>query len=1296
MRPICDDERRAHSCGPIAGAKNLHRRPHSHDPSSDAMSEVPSGIIAQQSPRPMDEDADAAAPSKRAADTVAGDDEPFYKKPKQEGGAEPARPNTEGGDDAAGTDDDDEPKDDIKRFAARLRPGTLKHTCFVLLQRAGRDGMETNAMLETAEKENMYVGKNRNVLTTTLSHESWFVHNPDVKSHWCIRSFLEGPEASRACVAAKPGSDPAGPGRSKGPAKPRKVLTPEEKMAAAAEKAKKATVKAAESAVSTASKVQAKVEAKIHAQITKGNDDRIKKAAKQLATEAGNVAKHRAAVEAAEAKAVAAGVAKEDLEKCAEETGKKGAKAKPAKAIAAAKANAGAGPGGPGKSASEILKEPGAPTTTLPERLTVFTGDQSDRHVLMAWKKEVDKFKEKIERERDAYVQKRRKQLRAENAKEGAVTGKLIADFIKCFENLEKAKLNHFKAEEILRHLKEKSELLKETLDMKAELMKEKLDEKNAKAMAELEAKLAKLEGKKMDEAKAAIEKERVKELAKAEREAQRKAEKAERDRVKEEEKAARAAAREAEFAARRKKKEDAKKARQREYQYPIDDEKLRVQLLEEAKEKGIKPEELSPHPYRELPKPTPIADGALVADEAALADFFAVFGEFLGVSPNLHTAEGLREVIVGCGKELVDLYGCLLRPSLEVSVVGKSRNALRWKRVLADATWPEVVRQVLKRKKCGGTGVEALGRRPWNDLSPGEHTHALLALSDLCLSSVEYKVKPTIDSRMTAAHKLKSQRINDYIADCQRRKAIEYKAKEKRKAIRAKKAAERRAEREAKRAAREAALAAGQKVEDLDPEDDDDDDDEDSDDEADGNMDMDADMDDAPDIDVKEEEEEPEAPAEEEKPTAKAKKADVKKEPKKEVKQEPEVEPTFELPAHLIAYDGHPDDRKALMAWRAEHNRVSQQLEAACREYEKKKRSEARKVLEREKMERMRREEEEEQKRQELERIEKAKEMEARKKEEKRMQEDSDVAVRVKSLGQDRDRNTYWWGIGGVKAALYVEDIDGKWFVYTTRQEVKELMDALHHWGIRERKLKQELKRRVVTINAEFRRAARELEDAEADAARRAASGYPKRAPRASAAAVADEQDGLSAARRFMAALCQHAEVAVGARRAPKKSEDQSAADAQSDADAQHWRAFKGRANAADAHQDVAHLLLELEDALYSMQKIEFMSAEEMEARNAAKEAGEDYESDESDADDDFDDDDETLWEEENQPFHESYEDKIKTGMIYPIWDTHFERRTWREAVSERSPAAALAFQAACLEDCAAIFLKAVARHPR
>ena len=48
------------------------------------MSETPSGVIAQQGPRPMEEDADAAATVKRAADEVVGDDEPSAKKPKQE------------------------------------------------------------------------------------------------------------------------------------------------------------------------------------------------------------------------------------------------------------------------------------------------------------------------------------------------------------------------------------------------------------------------------------------------------------------------------------------------------------------------------------------------------------------------------------------------------------------------------------------------------------------------------------------------------------------------------------------------------------------------------------------------------------------------------------------------------------------------------------------------------------------------------------------------------------------------------------------------------------------------------------------------------------------------------------------------------------------------------------------------------------------------------------------------------------------------------------------------------------
>ena len=60
----------------------------------------------------MEEDADAAAPVKRAADEVVGDDEPSAKKPKQEDGPDPVKPAGEGDDDGLGTDDDDDDDDD--------------------------------------------------------------------------------------------------------------------------------------------------------------------------------------------------------------------------------------------------------------------------------------------------------------------------------------------------------------------------------------------------------------------------------------------------------------------------------------------------------------------------------------------------------------------------------------------------------------------------------------------------------------------------------------------------------------------------------------------------------------------------------------------------------------------------------------------------------------------------------------------------------------------------------------------------------------------------------------------------------------------------------------------------------------------------------------------------------------------------------------------------------------------------------------------------------------------------------
>ena len=51
---------------------------------------------------------------------------------------------------------------------------------------------------------------------------------------------------------------------------------------------------------------------------------------------------------------------------------------------------------------------------------------------------------------------------------------------------------------------------------------------------------------------------------------------------------------------------------------------------------------------------------------------------------------------------------------------------------------------------------------------------------------------------------------------------------------------------------------------------------------------------------------------------------------------------------------------------------------------------------------------------------------------------------------------------------------------------------------------------------------------------------------------------------------------------------------------------------------------------------------------------------------------------------------------MIYPIFDTKVERAKWREGVRRDSPAAALAFSVAALQDAAAPFLRALIKHPR
>ena len=528
-----------------------------------------------------------------------------------------------------------------------------------------------------------------------------------------------------------------------------------------ASKALSAAERAVERAALQAQRAAEKVQSKIHAQLAKGNEDRLRKASKTVAADAAVVAKHAAALEAAEAKARARWASARRT--CTDGPGGVGVREEAARAPRRAKAT-------PAtnvtiKPVADILKEPGCPSNALPPHALEYVGDQGDRHKLMAWKKEVERIKDKIERDRDAYVARRRKELRAEAVKEGQAQTKVLAEVKKHAEARDKSSAALAKSSAALEQLRAKSAQLEEALKQKAVLASASdADPMVIKAKLELEKQLAKLEGRKLDDAKAMVERERAKEAAKAQREAQRKAEKAERDRVKEEEKAAKAAAREAALAAARKKKEDEILRKQREAKYPIDDEELAAEFAKESAEKGVDAATLG---YKPLPTPTPVEDGPMVADEAALADFFSVFAEALKAPKGMGTTKGLLAVISACGNDLANAYkrvhGAHLRdPGHDpghrpprARHRQRRRNAAKWRRVMSDATWPEIVRRILERKKTGGAGAAALAERPWQELSVGEHVQALRGLADLALGGEKLRaiISKRLGGRRRAAH---------------------------------------------------------------------------------------------------------------------------------------------------------------------------------------------------------------------------------------------------------------------------------------------------------------------------------------------------------------------------------------------------------------------------------------------------------------------------------------------------------------------------------------------------------------
>ena len=370
-------------------------------------------------------------------------------------------------------------------------------------------------------------------------------------------------------------------------------------------------------------------------------------------------------------------------------------------------------------------------------------------------------------------------------------------------------------------------------------------------------------------------------------------------------------------------------------------------------------------------------------------------------------------------------------------------------------------------------------------------------------------------------------------------------------------------------------------------------------------------------------------------------------------------------------------------MAWRQTHNKASERLAVAKREWDKRAKAEQRRVTDKERADKFKLEEAEEQRKQKAREEAELEEKEQRKKETKKAEEDNAVSVRTKSLGKDRHARTYWWGVGGMKACVFVEDVDGGWGVFNTKNEVDTLMNALHSWGKNERVLKQSLQRRTHAMHAEFRKQARsEAEPGDEPDLQKEA---PLRGPGGGPEVPADESTPFRDTVRRLGVICALAKAASGVR------SDWTLGDPTGEA----WVAFIKRATGASSNEHLAACLCDVEESLRAGQLKEFMDPREAADRAAAADAGEAYESDYEEEileDDDYD-DEQAFGDARDQ---ETYESKAASGMIFPIFDTKFDRARWKEKVHKDAPAASLAFSCAALEDSAKPFLKALIKHPR
>ena len=268
---------------------------------------------------------------------------------------------------------------------------------------------------------------------------------------------------------------------------------------------------------------------------------------------------------------------------------------------------------------------------------------------------------------------------------------------------------------------------------------------------------------------------------------------------------------------------------------------------------------------------------------------------------------------------------------------------------------------------------------------------------------------------------------------------------------------------------------------------------------------------------------------------------------------------------------------------------------------------------------------------------------------------QDGKVAVRISPIGRDRDSGRYYWNVGGLRGALYVEDTDGKWSVFRSEESLDKLIAALDVRGVREKALKEVLVSRYDTICEGI-----------AQAAKGASEEEPKPDGRWKTVETTFDAEAVEEASTTLLRL-QNQAAELGAERP----------------DGAKWGPWVSSLKNAGA-AEIPALTLELDDALWDFAaKCGEEGTDDMDVENGDyKEADEESEEEEEEEEDaELDDPDGYESDHTNQDH---------------LWRTNRERGLWRAGVQAAKTPASAAYGVAVLDYVATPFLTYVAKELR